>query len=89
MLAPEPFLTSVVLAGGLVAAAGSEEQRTEVLGALSAGESVLAFAHAEPGTALGCRPPTGRDSPRPPATTGRSPASRSRCRTAPAPTSWW
>ena len=50
VLAPEPFLTSVVLAGGLVAAAGSEEQRSELLGALSAGESVLAFAHAEPGS---------------------------------------
>jgi len=49
VLAPEPYLTSVVLAGGLVAAAGTDEQRTEVLGALSSGESVLAFAHAEPG----------------------------------------
>ena len=50
VLAPEPFLTSVVLAGGLVAAAGSPEQRAEVLGALAAGESLLAFAHAEPGS---------------------------------------
>ncbi|GAB6986312.1 acyl-CoA dehydrogenase family protein [Nocardioides pyridinolyticus] len=50
VLAPEPFLTSVVLAGGLVAAAGSEEQKAELLGALSSGESVLAFAHAEPGS---------------------------------------
>ncbi|GAA1140105.1 acyl-CoA dehydrogenase family protein [Nocardioides aquiterrae] len=50
VLAPEPFLTAVVLAGGLVAAAGSEEQKTELLGALSSGESVLAFAHAEPGS---------------------------------------
>jgi hypothetical protein len=50
VLAPEPFLASVVLAGGVVAAAGSAEQRAEVLGALSAGESVLAFAHAEPGS---------------------------------------
>ncbi|GAB2874672.1 acyl-CoA dehydrogenase family protein [Nocardioides pacificus] len=49
-LAPEPFLTSVVLAGGVVAGAGSAEQRAEVLGALSAGESVLTFAHAEPGS---------------------------------------
>lgn len=49
VLAPEPFLTSVVLAGGLVAAAGSEEQKTELLGGLSSGELVLAFAHAEPG----------------------------------------
>lgn len=50
VLAPEPYLTSVVLAGGIVAAAGTEEQRAEVLGALSAGERVLAFAHAEPGS---------------------------------------
>ncbi|MCW2767050.1 MAG: acyl-CoA dehydrogenase domain protein, partial [Nocardioides sp.] len=49
VLAPEPFLTSVVLAGGIVAAVGSDEQRAEVLGGLAAGESVLAFAHAEPG----------------------------------------
>jgi alkylation response protein AidB-like acyl-CoA dehydrogenase len=49
VLAPEPFLTSVVLAGGVVDAAGSPEQRTEVLGELASGESVLAFAHAEPG----------------------------------------
>ena len=50
VIAPEPFLTSVVLAGGLVAATGSAEQRAEVLGALAAGECVLAFAHAEPGS---------------------------------------
>lgn len=49
VIAPEPFLTSVVLAGGLVAAAGSDAQRAEVLGALASGDSVLAFAHAEPG----------------------------------------
>ncbi|KRF12785.1 acyl-CoA dehydrogenase family protein [Nocardioides sp. Soil796] len=52
VLAPEPFLSSVVLAGGLVAMAGSDEQRAEVLGALSAGEIVLAFAHDEPGEAV-------------------------------------
>src|SRR5512141_2086147 len=50
VLAPEPFLTSVVLAGGIVAAAGSAEQRAEVLGELAEGTSVLAFAHDEPGT---------------------------------------
>jgi alkylation response protein AidB-like acyl-CoA dehydrogenase len=49
VLAPEPFLTSVVLAGGVVAAAGTEEQRAEVLEGLASGESVPAFAHAEPG----------------------------------------
>ena len=49
VIAPEPYLSSVVLAGGLVSAVGTPEQRQEILGALSAGESVLAFAHAEPG----------------------------------------
>ena len=48
VIAPEPYLTSVVLAGGLVSACGTAEQRQELLGALSAGESVLAFAHDEP-----------------------------------------
>ncbi|MCY7394761.1 MAG: acyl-CoA dehydrogenase [Nocardioides sp.] len=50
VIAPEPYLTSVVLAGGLVAAVGTAEQRAEILGALSGGESVLAFAHDEPGS---------------------------------------
>jgi alkylation response protein AidB-like acyl-CoA dehydrogenase len=50
VLAPEPFLTAVVLAGGLVAAAGSEEQKETLLGGLSSGETLLAFAHAEPGS---------------------------------------
>src|SRR4051794_22541357 len=49
VIAPEPYLISVVLAGGLVSACGSPEQRQEILGALSAGESVLAFAHDEVG----------------------------------------
>ena len=50
VIAPEPFLASVVLAGGVVAAAGTDEQRAELLGSLASGESVLAFAHAEPGS---------------------------------------
>ena len=49
VIAPEPYLTAVVLAGGLVSAVGGAEQKAEILGALSAGESVLAFAHDEPG----------------------------------------
>ena len=49
VIAPEPFLASVVLAGGVVCAAGTDDQRAEVLGALASGESLLAFAHAEPG----------------------------------------
>jgi alkylation response protein AidB-like acyl-CoA dehydrogenase len=50
VLAPEPFVESVVLAGGLVAAVGTAAQRGEVLGPLTEGTSVLAFAHAEPGS---------------------------------------
>ncbi len=50
VLAPEPFVETVVLAGGLVAALGTDEQRAEVLGAVAAGDVVLAFAHAEPAT---------------------------------------
>jgi alkylation response protein AidB-like acyl-CoA dehydrogenase len=49
VIAPEPYLTAVVLAGGLVSACGTSQQRQQLLGALSAGESVLAFAHDEPG----------------------------------------
>ena len=37
-----------MLAGGLVSAAGTAEQRAEVLGAVAAGERVLAVAHDEP-----------------------------------------
>jgi alkylation response protein AidB-like acyl-CoA dehydrogenase len=50
VLAPEPFIEAVVLAGGLVAALGSDTQRSEVLGALAEGALVPAFAHAEPKT---------------------------------------
>jgi alkylation response protein AidB-like acyl-CoA dehydrogenase len=44
VLAPEPYVASVVLAGGLVAELGTGEQRAEILGALASGESLLAFA---------------------------------------------
>ena len=49
VVAPEPFLTSVVLAGGVVALAGTEQQKASLLEAVASGETVLAFAHAEPG----------------------------------------
>ena len=49
VLAPEPFLTAVVLAGGAVAAAGSQAQRSALLEPLTTGESLLAWAHDEPG----------------------------------------
>jgi alkylation response protein AidB-like acyl-CoA dehydrogenase len=67
VLAPEPFLTSVVLAGGIIAAAGTEEQKSELLGALTEGSMVPTFAHAEPGsrwqpTAAGVTATQDRDS---------------------------
>lgn len=46
VLAPEPYVASVVLAGGLVAAAGSADQRAGLIGGLAAGESLLAYARA-------------------------------------------
>jgi len=49
-LAPEPFVESVVLTGGLVAVVGTDAQRSDVLGALAAGNSLVVLAHAEPGT---------------------------------------
>jgi alkylation response protein AidB-like acyl-CoA dehydrogenase len=49
VLAPEPFIETVVLAGGLVAAVGTPEQRGEILAGISEGTTVAAFAHAEPG----------------------------------------
>jgi alkylation response protein AidB-like acyl-CoA dehydrogenase len=50
VLAPEPFVETVVLAGGLVSAGGTPEQRSEVLSAVAEGSTLLAFAHAETGT---------------------------------------
>jgi alkylation response protein AidB-like acyl-CoA dehydrogenase len=44
----EPFLATVVLGGPLVAAAGSPEQKTALLPGVAAGETLLAFAYAEP-----------------------------------------
>jgi alkylation response protein AidB-like acyl-CoA dehydrogenase len=49
VLAPEPYLASVVHAGGLVAAVGTPAQKADVLGRLSAGELVLAVADTSPG----------------------------------------
>ena len=49
MAAPEPYLGAVVVAGGLVAACGTAEQRQQVVAPLAGGEGLPAFAHAEPG----------------------------------------
>ncbi|MGW4123358.1 acyl-CoA dehydrogenase family protein [Nocardia sp. NPDC004711] len=48
--APEPFLDAVLVPGGLVARAGTADQRQRVLPVLAGGETLLAFAHQEPGT---------------------------------------
>jgi alkylation response protein AidB-like acyl-CoA dehydrogenase len=50
VLAPEPFIETVVLAGGLVSAVGTAEQRSEILGGISEGAVIAVFAHAEPGS---------------------------------------
>ncbi|MEV0465208.1 acyl-CoA dehydrogenase family protein [Nocardia tengchongensis] len=48
--APEPYLDAVLVPGGMVARVGTAEQRQRVLPALAGGETLLAFAHEEPGT---------------------------------------
>jgi alkylation response protein AidB-like acyl-CoA dehydrogenase len=50
VIAPEPYVEAVVLAGGLVASVGTAEQRAEIIGALAEGALVPAFAHVEPGS---------------------------------------
>jgi alkylation response protein AidB-like acyl-CoA dehydrogenase len=50
VIAPEPFIEAVVLAGGLIAAVGTDEQKGELLAAIAEGTSIPAFAHAEIGT---------------------------------------
>ncbi|MDB5590518.1 acyl-CoA dehydrogenase family protein [Enterovirga sp.] len=49
-LVVEPYLATVVLGGGLLRHAASEEQRAELLPRLVAGELTLAFAHVERGS---------------------------------------
>jgi alkylation response protein AidB-like acyl-CoA dehydrogenase len=50
VLAPEPFVEAVVLAGGLVSDLGTDAQRAQVLGALAEGSLIPAFAHSEVGS---------------------------------------
>ncbi len=57
VVAPEPYVTAVVLAGGLVQACGNAEQRSELLGSLASGERLLAFTHDEPGSRWAPTPP--------------------------------
>ena len=46
----EPFVATVVLGGALVAAAGSPEQKQQILPGVAGGETLLAFAATEVGS---------------------------------------
>lgn len=48
-LAPEPLLDAVLIPGGLIADAGSDEQKSKYLPQLASGDLLAAFAHNEPG----------------------------------------
>ncbi len=88
VLAPEPFLTSVVLAGGVVALAGTEEQKASLLEALGSGRDRAGLRPRRARHPLG-QHGRGRDGVRLRRRSGRSPASRSRCPSGPAPTGSW
>lgn len=47
-LVVEPYVTTVVVAGGLIRDAGSDAQKADILPAVAAGERLLALAHSEP-----------------------------------------
>ncbi len=44
----EPFIATAVMGGGLIAAAGNQEQKDDYLPRIMAGELQMAFAYAEP-----------------------------------------
>ena len=48
-LVVEPYLATVVLAGGLIRDVGNDSQKDEYLTAIASGERKMAFAHYEPG----------------------------------------
>ena len=47
-LVVEPYLSTAVISAQLIAALGSQEQKSELLPKIAEGKSILAFAHAEP-----------------------------------------
>jgi len=49
VIAPEPYAETVVLAGSLVQALGTDEQRAEILGGIAEGSLIPAVAHTEVG----------------------------------------
>ncbi|HET9477096.1 MAG TPA: acyl-CoA dehydrogenase family protein [Dehalococcoidia bacterium] len=46
-ICPSPFISSVVLAAGTIALAGSDEQKSELLPRIAGGQAVVAFAFQE------------------------------------------
>lgn len=58
-LAPEPVAQAAIIPGGLIAELGDDQQK-QVLDAVATGETLLAFAHAEPGTRLPSAAPATR-----------------------------
>ena len=48
VLAPEPFVEAIVLAGGLISTVGTAEQRSKLLSAIAEGTLIPAFAGTEP-----------------------------------------
>jgi alkylation response protein AidB-like acyl-CoA dehydrogenase len=48
-LVVEPYLATVVLAGGLIRDLGNDAQKSDALPAIATGERLMAFAHSEPG----------------------------------------
>src|SRR5207248_6457399 len=63
-LVVEPYLATVVLAGGLIAALGSPAERRAMLPGVIEGRSRLAFAHASQGAASEARAGPAGDGPR-------------------------
>ncbi|EFQ84440.1 acyl-CoA dehydrogenase, C-terminal domain protein [Aeromicrobium marinum DSM 15272] len=54
-LAPIPFVDVVVLAGGLVSAAGTDDQKSTLLEGISSGEHLVVLAHTEPRAPYGAK----------------------------------
>jgi len=48
-LVVEPYLATVVLAGGLIRDLGNDARKSDALPAIATGERLMAFAHSEPG----------------------------------------